>query len=187
MRCLAAVAVGLAVGGLVGYLTNEVAVWLLFHPVRPVCLLGRRFCLWGVVPRRSRELAARMGRLVEQYMLSGRVWARVEEEMRRVLLEEAERLLGRSMIGSVLGLGELARRLAEEMAGAAARAAAGLVRRVDVARVVEEELAAMDPASMERMFREIAGRELRIVVVSGLVLGAAIGLLQGLLLCLLGG
>jgi uncharacterized membrane protein YheB (UPF0754 family) len=182
--CLLAVLAGVAVGGLVGFLTNEVAVWLLFHPVRPRCLW--RFCLWGVVPSRGRELAARMARVLEEYMLSPRVWGRLEEEMRRALVEEAERVLRGAPLLGVLGLGDAVHRVAEGLASVAASAAAGLLRRVDLARLAGEEFNRLGPEELERLFREVAGRELRVVVYSGLVLGAVVGLLQGLLLCLLG-
>jgi len=182
--CLVLAALGALVGGIVGYATNEVALWLLFHPVRRRCLPRLGLCVQGLVPARRRELARRAARLVEGYLSTGRVWRRLEEEMADALRGELLRAARGSLAGLLLG-----RRLdalAERLAAIAASAASGLVRRVDVARVVEEELARLEPGEVERLFREMAGRELRFVVYSGLVLGGLVGLLQGLLLCLLG-
>jgi len=182
--CLAVVALGVLVGGLVGYLTNKVAVWLLFHPVRPRCLPLVGLCLQGVVAARRRELARRMAGLVDRYLVSGRVWRRLEEEASRVVGEELRVAVRSSPF--LAGLEPLLQGVVERVSGAVARAAAGVVRRVDIAGLVEEELARLDPGEVERLFWEMAGRELRFVVYSGLVLGGLVGLLQGLLLCLLG-
>lgn len=186
MRCGLVVAAAVAVGAFVGYATNRVAVWLLFHPVRPFCLLGRRLCVWGVVPARRRELARRLAGLVEEYLATGAVFARMEEEMRRAVVEEVRRLASSSPFAGLLGLEAVVEPLGERLASLLSSVASGLVRRVDIQRVVEEELARMSPVEAERMFRSIAGRELGFVVYSGLVLGGLVGLVQGLLLCLLG-
>ena len=56
------------VGALIGYGTNYLAVRMIFRPVRPVRILG--FTLQGLVPRRQAELAASVGRVVGEHLLS---------------------------------------------------------------------------------------------------------------------
>ncbi|MHC4839630.1 MAG: DUF445 domain-containing protein [Planctomycetota bacterium] len=54
-----------AIGGLVGFATNWLAIKMLFHP--RVKLLG----IQGVVPSRRKELARSVGRVLEDHLISG--------------------------------------------------------------------------------------------------------------------
>jgi uncharacterized membrane protein YheB (UPF0754 family) len=44
-----------AIGGVIGWITNWIAVKMIFRPLRPIRLLG--FRLHGLVPRRQADLA----------------------------------------------------------------------------------------------------------------------------------
>lgn len=58
-------------GGLIGYVTNYVAIRMLFRPLRPWRLFGFRLPLTpGVIPSRRHELAARMGEMVGSHLLT---------------------------------------------------------------------------------------------------------------------
>lgn len=183
--CLSTVAIGAVVGGVIGYLTNVVAVWLLFHPVRRRCLLpGGRLCVQGLVAARRRELARRFAALVDEYVRGSGVVERLGVEAAGLVREEIEGALRR---GSVLrGLAALLGPVVDAVSGAVGRVVSELVGRVDLGRVVEEELLALEPGRVEELFWEAVGRELRFIEASGFVLGAIVGAVQGLVLCLLG-
>ncbi|MEX0843094.1 MAG: DUF445 family protein, partial [Gemmatimonadota bacterium] len=52
-------------GSLAGGLTNTLAVWMLFHPYRPVRLAGRDLpFLHGAIPKNQGRLAEAVGRTV---------------------------------------------------------------------------------------------------------------------------
>lgn len=58
-------------GGLIGYVTNYVAIRMLFRPLRPWRLFGLRLPLTpGVIPSRRHELAVRMGEMVGSHLLT---------------------------------------------------------------------------------------------------------------------
>ena len=56
------------VGALIGWITNRLAVMLIFRPYKPVRLLGYTF--QGVVPKRRLELAEKIGAVIEKELLS---------------------------------------------------------------------------------------------------------------------
>src|SRR5690606_27819511 len=56
------------IGGVIGYVTNFVAVRMIFRPRRPVRVFGMTF--QGLVPRRQDELAASIGRTVREHLFS---------------------------------------------------------------------------------------------------------------------
>ncbi len=182
------VLVSAAVGAAIGYVTNVVAVWLLFHPRGKRCLLYGRLCVQGLVPSRYREIARRVAGLVEEYIASEGVWGRIRDGVEDAVREEIETAVKRiarksGVLGLVAapGLEALGARLASIVAPAVAEAAVKMVRRVEVGRLVEEELLRLGPEGVEEMFRGLAGRELRFVEISGALLGALVGLMQGLI------
>ena len=59
------------IGALIGYVTNYIAIRMLFRPLRPWRLLGIRLPLTpGIIPAKRGELAQRMGKMVGSHLLT---------------------------------------------------------------------------------------------------------------------
>jgi uncharacterized membrane protein YheB (UPF0754 family) len=59
-------------GAIIGYVTNRIAIRMLFRPLRPWRLFGLRVPLTpGIIPAKRGELAARMGEMVGSHLLTG--------------------------------------------------------------------------------------------------------------------
>jgi uncharacterized membrane protein YheB (UPF0754 family) len=59
------------IGALIGYVTNALAIKMLFRPLHEVRLLSRRLPFTpGILPRQRRELALSIGRMVERELLT---------------------------------------------------------------------------------------------------------------------
>ncbi len=64
-------------GAVIGYLTNSVAIRMLFRPIRPVRVFGLRLPFTpGVIPRQREELAESIGRMVSRDLLTDDVFYR---------------------------------------------------------------------------------------------------------------
>ncbi len=79
------------IGALIGYVTNYVAIKLLFRPYKPVKLGNITVFPQGVIPREKKSLARKVGNTVKEYILS-------EEEIRKIVTtpevrEEIEKFL----------------------------------------------------------------------------------------------
>jgi len=62
------------VGAVIGYVTNAVAIKMLFRPLNEIRLLGRRLPFTpGILPRERHKLADSIGRMVEQELLTSEV------------------------------------------------------------------------------------------------------------------
>ena len=58
-------------GALIGYVTNYIAIRMLFRPLRPWRLFGVRLPLTpGIIPSKRGELAQRMGEMVGSHLLT---------------------------------------------------------------------------------------------------------------------
>ncbi len=79
-------------GALIGYVTNHIAIRMLFRPLRPWRLFGMRLPLTpGIIPAKRGELAQRMGEMVGSHLLTA-------EDVRRAL---AKPLFHRELQGAV--------------------------------------------------------------------------------------
>lgn len=59
-------------GAIIGYVTNRIAIRMLFRPLRPWRMFGLRIPLTpGIIPAKRGELAARMGEMVGSHLLTG--------------------------------------------------------------------------------------------------------------------
>ena len=70
------------VGAFIGYLTNKVAIGMLFRPLRPWHVFGIRVPMTpGVIPSKRRALAANIGEMVGRHLLTSRdIGAAISDE-----------------------------------------------------------------------------------------------------------
>jgi uncharacterized membrane protein YheB (UPF0754 family) len=187
------------IGAVHGYLTNVVAVRLLFRPRRP--LRVGPWTLQGVVPRRRAELTAAVAEGVARELLSledlaaGLFTEGLEQRLRtrleRHLAERLDARLPRFLpppLRSVLlraTIDLVGREAAAALPPLLAEAGEGM-RRLPVADLVRRRLDALDLEALERLVVRAAGHELRSIERLGLWLGLGVGLAQGLFLHLIG-
>ncbi|MEZ6018021.1 MAG: DUF445 family protein [Planctomycetota bacterium] len=189
-----------AVGALIGYGTNYLAVRMIFRPIKPVRVLG--FTLQGLVPRRQAELAASIGRVVGDHLFShddmlealGQIdlAALVDTAFDKGLAPKIAELQRLPLVGAFL--------TEERVKDLRAAAARGVLSRkdevlagietavrdgIDVRQVVERKVAAFEVTRLETLILEVASRELRSIEVLGGFLGLAVGLAQAAVLTIM--
>lgn len=189
------------ISGLIGWLTNYVAVRMLFRPRRELNILGLR--LQGLVPRRQAEIAASIGRTVQSHLIShedlrnilGR--ADVRANMETVLSERLGEFIDNKlrtlhpMAGALLS-GSLRQRLESMLLREVERMLPEIGERMidsvedqlNFQQMVEDKVKAFDLDQLERMILGIAHRELRAIELLGGVLGFVIGIVQVAILLL---
>lgn len=186
-------------GALIGWLTNRLALKFLFWPARP-WRIGP-IALLGVVPRRRGQLAAAVGKIVAEDLLTARQIAgtladsRVRAEMvtaaASAVAAHVEQhgalsilpLSGRRGVARVAAAA-VSRELNQLLARDGTDIAQGMLQAVDLAALVEKRLLAMDWEQLEGLVLDVAGRELGHIELMGAVLGGLIGLVQALVVWL---
>jgi len=189
-----------AVGAFHGWLTNYLAIRLLFRPRRPVRVLGLTF--QGALPKRRADLARKIGLLVEEELVSpealfadllkGGLEGRMEEAVGAAVDERLEAVLPRMIPGPLRDSlkAQLLRAVMRKAAPALARILDDAGREIreglHLAQSVEDRLLALDLDDLEALVRRAAGREIRSIEHLGFTMGMVIGLIQGALLYLIG-
>ncbi len=89
--------VSVGIGAVIGYVTNYVAIKLLFRPYKPIKLGNITIFPQGVIPREKENLAKKVGEVVKNYILS-------EEEIKKIVTskevkEEIEKFLDEKIRG----------------------------------------------------------------------------------------
>ncbi|HZN39013.1 MAG TPA: DUF445 family protein [Planctomycetota bacterium] len=182
-----------AIGAVIGWSTNWLAVKMIFRPIRPRQFLGLRF--QGLVGRRQAELARAIGRVVGTHLVEHKdlvssldqldFSAILGKVLERGLAPKLQELRGLPLIGGYLTEARVADlRNAIVQSVMVHRQAMldevekGLSKGLDVPHLVETKVATFAVEKLEALILEVAGRELRAIVVLGGVLGGLIGLLQ---------
>ncbi|HEY8450002.1 MAG TPA: DUF445 family protein [Bacillota bacterium] len=186
------------VGALIGWVTNFLAIRLLFRPRRPLRLAG--LTIQGLLPRRQADLAAVIGEIVARELLppDKLVNSLLQPDLRQDIVATASQQAARTVRERLPGFVpqglrqwladlvrdasavEVQRFLAEQLP----RLLDGMAQRLKLEEQVRDRLLALDLDELERLVQRLARRELRHIEWMGAVLGFVIGLLQALFLSL---
>jgi uncharacterized membrane protein YheB (UPF0754 family) len=182
------------VSALIGYVTNYIAVKMLFRPKMPCRVLG--ITLQGLVPRRQKEIAASLGKMIERDLLShsdiqaALKGAETSQEAAAFLNEQIDLFVQRlgaqnPMIGAFLQgplleqvKGMLAAQMSEKFPVFMERVVERLESRLDIQEIVRSKVEAFDLTKLEAVIQEVTARELKMIEALGGVLGFIIGVLQ---------
>lgn len=179
-------------GAFIGWLTNWVAVRLIFRPYRPVRVLG--YTIQGVVPKRRRELARLIGKVVEEellprncllgFLLTDRMTSEiihsVDTAVRLRVMDKLPAWLPLSLRRAIADL--LAEQVKKELPPLLQELWSRLGEKINddlcLAKLVEERVNSFSLEQVERIITTVSARELRHIEYLGGVLGFIVGLLQ---------
>ena len=182
----------------IGWITNFIAIKMLFHPRRPVQIGS--LTVQGIFPKRQKALAMNLAAVIEGELLSHddirQAMQRPEFSARlkdRILDGFSEFLSTRlgglnpmiamfldgPMMEKVKGL--LDKELDRIVPGLLETATGELENSLDFRRIIQDKIENLSMERLEILLMSIMAKEFRFIEVVGAVLGAFIGLIQGLL------
>lgn len=188
-------------GGVIGWVTNLIAVKMIFRPIRPVRVLG--FRVQGLIGRRQADLARSIGRVVGSHLVEHKDILRslnkldfegmLARVLDRGLQPKVAELRSLPLIGGFLTEDRirdirqaLQNSILQHKESILDEVEKGLAAGLDVPGLVERKVAAFEIERLEKIILEVASRELHAITRLGGVLGVLIGLLQVVALWLLG-
>ena len=183
------------ISGFIGWITNWVAIKMLFHPRNPVRFLG--MTIQGIFPKRQEQFAIKLGKLVSEQLLSFKdieqkivspenlqklmpvVESHVDDFLRKKLADVfpvISMFIGEKTISQLKGhfLNELEALFPVLMK----RYMGNLQAELDLEKIVTEKVAGFSSDKLEEILMSIMSKEFRFVEILGGVLGFIIGLLQ---------
>jgi len=182
-----------AIGALIGWSTNWLAVKMIFRPIKARRFLGIR--IQGLIGKRQQELAKAIGRVVGEHLVEHKDVLRSLNQLDftgiltgvldRGLTPKIAELRSLPLIGGFLTEARVADIRDSIVQGVMAHKETvldeverGLAKGLDVRHLVETKVAAFAVEKLESLILEVASRELRAIEVLGGVLGALMGVVQ---------
>ena len=176
-------------GAFIGYITNVVAVKLLFHPKKPINILGVK--LQGLIPARSEELTERVLDSLHDILNEKDFEFIIDRAMKKSyensIKSKIDEILDR--FGVFKGLAEkynlslnISSSINNYIANAIKEFSKKLAENVDIREFIIKKAKEISDEEIEILFKRIAKKELRFIEVSGAMLGFVIGLIQSLAL-----
>ena len=183
------------IAALIGWLTNYLAVKMLFHPKLPIKILG--VSIQGVFPKRQKQLAEKLGTLVAEELFSVKdvaqklkelatssesmelVGKRIEKTIREKLVKSFPMLamfLTDEMVEKVTNL--FKSELQDFLGESAQDLGRKLEETLDVKELVRVKVEAFSSNKLEEILVAIMSKEFRFIEIIGAVLGFFIGCVQ---------
>ncbi|RDY24119.1 DUF445 family protein [Romboutsia maritimum] len=184
------------IGGMIGYITNVVAIKLIFRPIEPINIPVLNINIIGLIPKRKNEIAENIGEIIQNEFIS------TEEILSNIVTEEDKNKLVEYIKIKV-------KMIVQEKAGFIPGPLKGMVQnyindiieeevkqsiddlseeminkaneRINVQEMVKDKINDLDLYELENIIIKIAKQELKHIEVLGLVLGFMIGIIQGVI------
>lgn len=190
-----------AVGGIIGWITNILAIKLLFRPLNPIKIPVLNIEILGLIPKRKKEIAENIGKVISTELLS------IDDLIKNSLSDDDKAVMIMNIKDKIQGIIEekitfipapfrmMAQPYIEKIIDESVEPAINdigkdavntLKEKVDISKIVEEKINNLDLSELERIIISVAKSELKHIEILGLVLGFVIGLIQGLIVILIG-
>ncbi|KUO48870.1 MAG: hypothetical protein APF76_09465 [Desulfitibacter sp. BRH_c19] len=188
-------------GALIGWITNLLAIKLIFRPYYPITIPLFNYSIQGIIPKRRYEISVNIGKVVEKELLSVQDILPIFESgindthfIKNISSIIKADLLNRCPAFFPSKLKETAGNLIEDillkelpkvLPNLAKHGLENLGDNIDISSIVEEKINNLELFEFEEMLIKITKKELKHIEYLGGVLGFLIGLLQLLLITLL--
>ncbi|MBQ1793564.1 MAG: DUF445 family protein, partial [Peptostreptococcaceae bacterium] len=184
------------IGGCIGYITNKLAIKLIFRPINPIKIPILNIEILGLIPKRKKEIAKNIGDIIQREFISvdeileniidendkARIVTYIKGKVRIIIEERA--ILIPSPIRQMLQ-GYIENIVEEEFSKYINELSKDIVHkaqdRINIQEIVENKINELDLYELENIILSIAEKELKHIEVLGLILGFLIGIVQGIL------
>ena len=185
------------VGGIIGWLTNILAIKLMFRPINPMKIPILNIEILGLIPKRKNEIAENIGEVVATELLSiddlinesfseedkENLILTAKEKIKSVINEKITlipmpfRMMATPYIDKIVDneVGPMIENMGEDLL-------LKIKDKVNIQKIVEEKIKALDLIELEAIIIKVAKKELKHIEILGFVLGALIGLIQAVVL-----
>lgn len=188
------------VGGLIGWITNILAIKLLFRPIKPIKIPILNIEILGLIPKRKNKIAANIGEVISNELLSmddilnQAFNSSNGENFNSYLIDKIKNIINEKLNIIPMPFRMMATPYIDEILNKEVPSAINEIssdlsvkakENVNIQEIVEEKINELDLEQLEEIIIKVAKKELKHIEILGLVLGAVIGVLQGILVIFL--
>ncbi|AZR73680.1 hypothetical protein BBF96_09955 [Anoxybacter fermentans] len=185
------------IGSLIGWLTNWIAIKLIFKPYNPYHIPLLKIKIQGLLPKRKLELARSIGAVIENELLpTEELLQRIEkmqlqEKIEKTLMEITEKRLVEKLRFLPMGLKQgvigfifdlIKKELDRYLNTFLLNIQEQVVKESNLGQIVEERIKRFEIERLEDLVLKIVSKELKHIEILGGVLGFLIGIVQALIL-----
>lgn len=188
------------VGGLIGWVTNILAIKLMFRPINPIKIPVINFEIVGLIPKRKNEIAKNIGEVVAQELISidDIINESITEDDKLIFSQLVKNKIRTLIVGKMdfipapfrmMVQGPIDNIIEQEVDGALNEIGNEVMShvkdKVDIQKIVEDKINELDLQELERIIISVAKKELKHIEVLGFILGTVIGVVQGLVVMMI--
>lgn len=188
------------IGGLIGYLTNVVAIKLIFRPINPIKIPILNTEIVGMIPKRKSEIAATIGQIISEQFLSideiidGIITDEDKDNITNYIKLKIKLILDEKMTlipGTIKSLVQnyISDIIEDEIKSSIDELSEEIIikanNRINIEEIVKNKINELDLYELEEIILTIVKNELRHIEILGLVLGFLIGIVQGIITILI--
>ena len=188
------------IGGLIGYITNVIAIKLIFRPIVPIKIPIINKEIIGLIPKRKSEIANNIGEIVAQEFISidDILDKAITEKDKQNILEYIKvkiKLIIDDKMGFIPGgfknivqsfisdaIEEEIKLSIDELEE---EIKININKRINIQEIIETKINNLDLYMLENLILKVVKNELRHIEILGLVLGFLIGIVQGIITILI--
>jgi len=188
------------IGGIIGWITNIIAIKMLFKPTNPIRIKVLGLEIQGLLPKRRYEIARIIGETVEEELIDFKeIFEKIvdDENCSRIIdivknkivqaINQKLPILTPQILKNIL-----IQYVEEQIEKESKNVLEDLIKNIyektsqdiKIGKIIEDKINLFDLAKIEEITLKIAKKELKHIEMLGGILGAVIGLLQGLILFL---
>lgn len=184
------------IGGLIGYITNVIAIKLIFRPINPIKIPILNIEIIGLIPKRKVEIATNIGTIIENQFLSvdeiidDMITHKDKQDIIDYIKVKINLMLNEKMTLIPSTIRSLAQNYISEIIEEEIREAIDDVSeeiiskaksRINIKEIVENKINELDLYELESIILQIVKNELKHIEILGFILGLFIGVIQGII------
>lgn len=188
----------IVVGAIIGWLTNVLAIKMLFRPIRPFRIPLLNITVQGLIPKRRNDIAKSIGNVVEKELVSineifdrlvteenkQEVIAIIKEKLLKVIDYKIPAIIPYSIKSRIIDYFD--EQINKDAMAILNSSVDGIISstayKVKIGEMVEEKIDELELENMERLILSLTSRELKYIELLGGVLGGIIGLIQAVII-----
>lgn len=191
------------IGAVIGWVTNVIAIRLLFRPYKPITIPILKIELQGLIPKRQQDMAKALAVVVSTELITGSdvVLSLAREDIKKRIGDKIEAIVKDRILDKLPSLVPhvIQVTMADFIGKTLRQEVLGIFRnpgnlftqedlddiKLEIERIVEEKVLSFSVFRLEQIVYHLANRELKHIEIFGAVLGFLIGILQGLITLLI--